>query len=122
MHAGARGFDLATLRLGIVYGPSPVEHDRPESQTVVDKFRRLAADGRELTVDDPAATIGVVHVADAARILLQAPAGVANVVAETLTVGDVATLVHGEPPTGMPTCTYTSPFTYEHRVREYLSQ
>ena len=75
---------------GIVYGPSPVEHERPESQTVVDKFRRLAAAGAELTVDDPAATIGVVHVEDAARILLEAGPGVANVVAETVTVGDVA--------------------------------
>jgi nucleoside-diphosphate-sugar epimerase len=122
MHAVARGFDLATLRLGIVYGPSPVEHDRPESQTVVDRFRRLAAGGRELTVDDPAVTIGVVHVEDAARILLEAEPGVANVVAETLTVGDVAALVNGEPATGTPTCPYSSPFTYRHRVREYLSR
>jgi len=122
MHAAARGFELATLRLGIVFGPSPVEHDRPESQTVVDKFRRLAADGRELTIDDPAATIGVVHVEDAARILLEAGPGVANVVGETLTVGDVAALVRGETPTGSPTCTYTSPFEYQHCVREYLSR
>ena len=46
MHARRTGFDLATLRLGIVYGPSPVEHERPESQTVVDKFRKLAAPAR----------------------------------------------------------------------------
>jgi nucleoside-diphosphate-sugar epimerase len=122
MHAASRGFDLATLRLGIVYGPSPVEHERAESQTVVDKFRRLAAEGRDLTVDDPAATIGVVHVDDAARILLEAGPGVANVVAETVTVGDVAALVQGEPATGTPTCTYSSPFIYRHRVREYLSR
>lgn len=122
MHAAARGFELATMRLGIVYGPSPVEHDRPESQTVVDKFRRLAGDGRKLTIDDPAATIGVVHVEDAARILLEADPGVANVVAETLTVGDVAALVRGEAATGTPTCTYASPFAYEHSVREYLSR
>jgi nucleoside-diphosphate-sugar epimerase len=115
-------FELATLRLGIVYGPSPVEHDRPESQTVVDKFRRLAEAGEQPTVDDPAATIGVVHVEDAARILLEAGPGVANVVAETLTVGDVAALVRGEPATGMPTCTYASPFAYRHRVREYLAR
>ena len=76
MHSRRTGFDLATLRLGIVYGPSPVEHERPESQTVVDKFRKLAAAGAELTVDDPAATIGVVHVEDAARILLEAGPGV----------------------------------------------
>lgn len=120
LNARRTGFDLATLRLGIVYGPSPVEHDRPESQTVVDKFRRLAADGRELTVDDPSATIGVVHVEDAARILLEAGPGTANVVAETLTVGDVAALVRGEPATGTPTCTYSSPFAYKRSVREYL--
>jgi nucleoside-diphosphate-sugar epimerase len=121
MHARRAGFELATLRLGIVYGPSPVEHDRPESQTVVDKFRRLAAEGEGLTVDDPAATIGVVHVEDAARILLEAEAGVANVVAETLTVGDVAGLVRGTAATGMTTCTYSSPFAYTRAVRDYLS-
>ena len=68
------GFELAILRLGIVYGPSPVEHDRPESQTVVDKFRRLAAAGERAHGRRPRpATIGVVHVEDAARILLDAP-------------------------------------------------
>jgi nucleoside-diphosphate-sugar epimerase len=121
MHARKTGYELATLRLAIVYGPSPVEHDRPESQTVVDKFRKLAAAGRELMVDDPAATIGVVHVEDAARILLEAGPGVANVAAETLTVGDVAALVRGEAPTGTPSCTYSSPFAYERTVRGYLS-
>jgi nucleoside-diphosphate-sugar epimerase len=122
LYARRTGFELATLRLGIVYGPSPVEHERPESQTVVDKFRKLAADGEELTVDDPAAAIGVVHVADAARILLEAGAGVANVVAETVTVGDVAALVRGEAATGTPTCTYASPFDYRHRVADYLAR
>ncbi len=121
LHARQTGFGLATLRLGIVYGPSPVEHDRPESQTVVDKFRKLAAAGLDLTLDDPAATIGVVHVEDAARILLEAEAGVANVVAETLTVGDVAALVRGETATGKPSCTYASPFAYRRTVREYLA-
>jgi nucleoside-diphosphate-sugar epimerase len=122
MEARRTGFQLATLRLGIVYGQSPVEHDRPESQTVVDKFRRLAAAGRELTVDDPATTIGVVHVADAARIFLDAGPGAANVAAETITVGDVAALVRGEPATGTPTCTYSSPFEYHHSVASYLTQ
>ena len=122
MHARRSGFGLATLRLGIVYGPSPIEHERPESQTVVDKFRKLAAAGSMLTIDDPAATVGVVHVEDAARILLDAGPGVANVVAETVTVGDVAALVRGETATGAPTCTYASPFEYRHRVADYLSQ
>jgi nucleoside-diphosphate-sugar epimerase len=122
MHSRRTGFDLATLRLGIVYGPSPVEHERSESQTVVDKFRKLAAAGAELTVDDPAATIGVVHVEDAARILLEAGPGVANVVAETVTVGDVAGLVRGEAATGSPSCAYSSPFDYRHRVAEYLAR
>ena len=76
MYARRHGFDLAILRLGIVYGPSPVEHERPESQTVVDKFRRLAAAGEQLPLDDGGrATIGVVHVEDAARIMLDSPAG-----------------------------------------------
>jgi nucleoside-diphosphate-sugar epimerase len=120
MHSRRTGFELATLRLGIVYGPSPVEHERPESQTVVDRFRKLAAAGSELTIDDPTATIGVVHVEDAARIMLEAGPGVANVVAETLTVSDVAALVRGEAANGTPTCTYTSPFEYRHRVAHYL--
>ena len=66
------------------------------SQTVVDKFRRLAAAGEELPLDDGGrATIGVVHVEDAARILLESPRSaleVENVVAETMTVADVAAL------------------------------
>src|SRR5947207_11605976 len=61
MHAERAGFDVALLRLGIVYGPRAVEHEAPQSQTVVDKFRRLAAAGEELAVDDPDAVIGVVH-------------------------------------------------------------
>jgi nucleoside-diphosphate-sugar epimerase len=122
LHARATGFDVAILRLGIVYGPSPVEHERPESQTVVDKFRKLAAEGRELAIDDPAATIGVVHVEDAARILLETGPGVANLVAETITVGDVASLVRGEPTDGTPSCTYASPFEYRHTVADYLSR
>jgi nucleoside-diphosphate-sugar epimerase len=122
MYARATGFPLATLRLGIVYGPSPVEHERPESQTVVDKFRKLAAAGEELAIDDPSATIGVVHVEDAARILLEAEPGVANVVAETVTVGDVAALVRGEPVDGTATCTYSSPFEYRQTVAGYLSR
>ena len=121
LHARKNGFELATLRLAIVYGPSPIEHHRPESQTVVDKFRKLAASGAELTIDDRTATIGVVHVDDVARILLEAEVGVANVVAETVTVGDVAALVRGERPTGTPTCTYASPFEYRHRAADYLS-
>jgi nucleoside-diphosphate-sugar epimerase len=126
MYARRHGFDLALLRLGIVYGPSPVEHRRPESQTVVDRFRRLAAAGEELTLDDGGhATIGVVHVGDVARILLESPAapGVsrANVAAETLTVADVARLARGEEPREEPAWTVASPFEYEHGVRDYLS-
>jgi UDP-glucose 4-epimerase len=114
-------FDLAILRLGIVYGPSPVEHSAPESQTVVDKFRRLAGDGQELPLDDGGrATIGVVHVADAARILLEAKPGAENVAAETVTVVDVAALAHGEEPAGGAAFTVTSPFRYEHRLADYL--
>ena len=100
LYARRAGFELALLRLGIVYGPSPVEHDAPESQTVVDKFRRLAAAGEELPLDDGGrATIGVVHVEDAARILLESPRSaleVENVAAETVTVAGVAALARGE--------------------------
>lgn len=125
LYARQARFDLVVLRLGIVFGPSPVEHDRPESQTVVDKFRRLAAADEPLTVDDGGrATIGVAHVADVARILFEAPHGsgvtFANVAAETVTVADVAALAQGEKPTGEPTHTFASPFAYDHRLADYL--
>jgi nucleoside-diphosphate-sugar epimerase len=125
IYARRHGFDLALLRLGIVYGPSPVEHERPESQTVVDKFRRLAAAGEELTLDDGGrATIGVVHVEDAARIILESPTergiSAANVAAESLTVADVAALARGEQPAGGATHTFATPFEYEHRLADYM--
>ena len=127
MHAERAVFDLALLRLGIVYGPSPVEHEAAESQTVVDKFRRRVAAGEELTVEDPDAVIGVVHVDDVARILLAAPHGngvsAANVAAESVTVGDLARLATGEEAAGGPAAwRYTSPFEYDHRVAEYLAR
>ena len=124
MYARRHGFAVALLRLGIVYGPSPVEHDRPESQTVVDRFRRLARAGEELPLDDGGrATIGVVHVDDVARIMLepQSP-GVsrANVAAETLTVADVAALARGEPPAGGAAWRAVTPFEYSGRLADYL--
>ena len=120
--ARRRGFGLAILRLGIVYGPSPVEHDAPESQTVVDKFRRLARSGANLPLDDGGrATIGVVHVEDAARILLDAQRGIANVAAETVTVADVAALARREQPSGGASFTFSSPFEYRHRLAEYFA-
>jgi nucleoside-diphosphate-sugar epimerase len=121
MHSRRAGFDLALARLGIVYGPSPGEHDRPDSQTVVDRFRRLAAAGEELPLDDGgAATIGVVHVDDAARILLEAPPGPANVAAETITVADVSRLARGEARRDEPSFTVSTPFSYHHTVEQYL--
>jgi nucleoside-diphosphate-sugar epimerase len=124
MHAERAGFRLAILRLGIVYGPSPVEHERPESQTVVDKFRHLAAEGAPLPLDDGGqATIGVVHVGDVARIMLEAPTrsgtSIDNVVAETVTVADVAALARGDRPAGERACTFRSRFGYEHRLADY---
>jgi nucleoside-diphosphate-sugar epimerase len=115
LYARRDGFDLALLRLGIVHGPSPVVH---EELTVVERFRRLVAAGEPLTVDDPGVTIGVVHVDDAARILLEAGPGAGNVVSDTVTVGQVAALARGEdlasaPP---PAWTYASDFDYEHRL------
>ena len=126
IQAERSGFDLSILRLGIVYGPSPVVHERPQSQTVVDKFRRLAAAGEPLPIDEGgAATIGVVHVADVARILLDSPASrgitVANVAAESVTVADVAALARGEQPRGGAACTFVTPFTYEHGLADYLA-
>jgi nucleoside-diphosphate-sugar epimerase len=121
MYAERHGFELSLMRLGIVYGPSPVQHERPESQTVVDKFRALAAAGQELTLDDGGrATIGVVHVDDVARIMLDAPPGASNVAAETVTVADVAALARGEEPAGGATHTFSSPFEYAHSLAEYM--
>jgi len=129
MHARRGGFGLANCRLGIVYGPSPVEHDAPDSQTVIDKFRRLAAAGEPLALDGGGrATIGAVHVADAARLLLDcdvpAPGEVAayNLAAETLTVADVAALAEGRDPPGGAAWTVAPQLTYEHRVAEYLAR
>jgi nucleoside-diphosphate-sugar epimerase len=125
LYARRHGFDLALARLGIVYGPSPVQHERPESQTVVDKFKRLAAAGEELPLDDGGrAAIGVVHVDDVARILLELPAelGVSrlNVAAETVTVADVAALARGGSADGAAGHSFASPFEYEHSLAEYL--
>jgi nucleoside-diphosphate-sugar epimerase len=126
MYAQRSGFDLAILRLGIVYGPSPVEHRDPDRQTVVDKFRRLAAAGEPLSLDDGGrATIGVVHVEDAARALLHSPhrpgISVANVAAESITVGGVAALARGEAPPERPACNFQTPFRYRHRLADYLA-
>ena len=127
MHARRGGFGLANLRLGIVYGPSPVEHDAPDSQTVIDKFRQLAAAGEPLTLDGGGrATIGAVHVADAARLLLDCavpePGGVVayNVAAETLTVADAAALAEGREPAGGAAWTVAPQLDYRHRVADYL--
>ena len=125
LYARRHSFDLALLRLGIVYGPSPVEHGRPESQTVVDKFRRMAAAREELTLDDGGrTTIGVVHVDDVAHILLGAPhePGVtrANVAAETVTVGDVARMARRQEPRDDPAWSAASPFEYTHGLCKYL--
>jgi nucleoside-diphosphate-sugar epimerase len=126
MEAERHNSDLAILRLGVVYGPSPVEHQRPESQTVVDKFRRLAAAGEPLPIDDGGASVGVVHVADAARILHSEPSrhgvSVANVAAESVTVADIAALAEGREPTGRPRCAFATPFQYAHRLADYLGQ
>ena len=127
MHARRGGYGLALARLGIVYGPSPVEHDAPDSVTVIDKFRRLAAAGGELTLDGGGrATIGALHVADAARLLLDcevpAPGDVTayNLAAETLTVADVAALAEGREPPGGAEWTVAPQLSYQHRVAEYL--
>lgn len=125
LHAERHGFDLTILRLGILYGPSPVEHGHPDSQTVVDKFRRMAALGQQLTLHDGGrATIGVAHVDDAARILIETRPtdGVRaeHVVAETLTVADVAALAERRPVSGNATWSFSSTHNYKHRLAGYF--
>jgi nucleoside-diphosphate-sugar epimerase len=126
MYAARSGLDLSILRLGIVYGPSPVEHSDPEHQTVIDKFRRLAATRRELPLDEGGlATIGAVHIDDVVRIMLAEPSrpgtSIANVVAETTTVGDVAALLSGRSASAKASCSYSSGFEYRHRLADYLA-
>src|SRR3954451_7850462 len=121
LFARRHAFPLGVFRLGILYGPSVVEHSRTESQTVVDKFRRLAQSGEELVVDAGAGTIGVAHVEDAARILLDAPLdGPVNVAAEAVTVADLAAFAQGREPAGGASCSFVTPFEYRHGVAEYL--
>jgi UDP-glucose 4-epimerase len=123
MFARRHGFALGLFRLGILYGPSTVEHARAESQTVVDKFRRLAAAGEPLEVDPGAGTIGVAHVADAAQIMLDAPLdGPANVAAEAVTVADLAAFAHGRAGAGGAECHFVTPFQYRYSVAEYLRE
>lgn len=127
MYAREHGFDLAILRFGIVYGPSIVEHEGPENQTVVDRFCRLAAAGEPLPLDDGGkATIGVVHVEDAACIMLGSPAEpgvtVANVAAESVTVADIAALARGDAGSGSPSRSFKTPFSYRHRVADYMTR
>jgi UDP-glucose 4-epimerase len=127
MYAQRAGFDLAILRLGIVYGPSIVEHSDSGRLTVVDKFRRMAEAGKPLPLDDGGrATIGVVHVEDAARALLGSPdspgVSTANVAAESVTVADIAALARGEKPAGEPACTFETPFDYGHRLAGYFAR
>jgi nucleoside-diphosphate-sugar epimerase len=127
MYARDNGSDLAILRFGIVYGPSVVEHEQPEHQTVVERFRRLAAAGKALPLDDGGkATIGLVHVEDAACIMLESPAepGVtkANVAAETMTVADVAALAQGDEARGSAGHSFETPFNYRYRLADYLAR
>ncbi len=93
---------------------------------MIDRFRRQVAAGEKLTLDNGGrATIGAVHVDDAARIMLSLPSGggvnAYNVAADTLTVADVAALAQGEEPPGGAACEFTSPFDYEHSVASYLA-
>ena len=127
MYAERERFDLAILRFGIVYGPSPVEHTNPESQTVVDKFRRLASAGKPLPLDDGGrTTIGVVHNEDAARIMLQMPTrsgiDIENVAAESITVADVAALARGEDVARDFACRFETPFSYRHTLAAYMPE
>lgn len=127
MHAERSGLDLSILRFGIVYGPSPVTHeDKPEHQTVVDKFCRLAAAGEPLPLDDGGrATIGVVHVEDCACIMLNEPrqsgVTVSNVAAESVTVADVAALARGEPAAETSGSSFETPFEYRFRLADYMA-
>ncbi|HEV2770936.1 MAG TPA: NAD(P)-dependent oxidoreductase [Solirubrobacteraceae bacterium] len=127
LYARRHGLAVAFLRLGIVYGPGPVTHERSESQTVVDRFAGLAAAGRPLPLADGGrATIGVVHLDDCARILhefVPASGVVAHDVAgQTITVADVAALAEGRAPAGGAVYTVRSPFSYAHDVAEYLAR
>lgn len=127
LFAARDGWPLGLLRLGIVFGDGPVRHEDDDHVTVVDRFRRLAAAGEPLPLHDGgAATIGVVDLRDAARILVEwAPAaGVEahNVCAQAITVAGVAALAEGRAPEGAPVRTFPTPFAYEHDLAGYLAR
>ena len=92
------GASFVSVRLGVVYGLSPVMKTTPEFMTVPNLFCLRAAQGEPLRVleDRPMAFI---HVEDAARALLiaasQEPSGwdVFNAAPEVITIGQVARIV-----------------------------
>ncbi len=122
------GTALTILRVGIVYGPSPVEHEDRAYETVVNRFVRQADSGEELVCDRGGLdTIAVVHLEDVARIFVEVAVAASprleNVAAETLTVAELAsqavrqTASHEE---RRPAFFVDSPFRYEYDVRTFI--
>ena len=126
MYARRAGFGLAVMRLGIVYGPGPVGHDRPDSVTVVDKFRRLVARGRAADRSTTAAA------ATSAPSTSRTPRGSCSTPSrprrsrpttsrrDTLTRRRRRARWPRDAAGGRAACSFASPFPYEHRLADYL--
>jgi nucleoside-diphosphate-sugar epimerase len=95
------GVRFVSVRLGVVYGCSPIMKREPAFMTVPHLFCRNAATGQTLRIVEDRA-MGFVHVDDAVDALLaadqllghaEAPWLAVNAVSEALTIGAVAGLV-----------------------------
>ena len=123
MHAQRHGFDArdraAGDRLRALARASTPGRTR---STVVDKFRRMAATGEPLTLDGGGrATIGVVHVADAARILLDpVPRAPRTSWPRRSRWPTSPRSPRAARPPGTPGGRSPRPTRYAHRVAEYL--
>jgi hypothetical protein len=104
----------------------PVEHDAPESQTVIDTLpppgRRGTAAARSTTAAArPSARSTSPTSRGSCSTRPAAPGSPRRTSPRTpVTVADVAALARGEEPGRRPAWTYASPFAYRRRVAEYL--
>ena len=95
MYAGLRGLRPRVVRLGLTYGLSPVLKTDPRFMTAPNLFAYRLAHGEPIEVRS-AASVALIHVADAAAALLAAEAiaddayRVVNAVGEVTTIPRVA--------------------------------
>ena len=122
MHARRGGFDLALLRLGIVYGPSPVEHERAG---VADGRRQVPPAGRGRGSSSRSTTAERRRSASSTSRTRRAscstpePAGrrvATSPPRRSPSPTSPRSREASEPP-ATPACTFATPFDYRHTVR-----